>query len=51
MEDDYLHMYDFMGDNGNETGEIRLVNKTMFQFNEIAIKNYVAKLMIFVGFS
>jgi hypothetical protein len=47
MENDYLHMYDFMGDNGNETGEIGLVRKIMFQFNEIPKKSCVTKMINF----
>jgi hypothetical protein len=50
MEDDYLHIYDFMGDNGDATREIGLVNKSMFHFNEISIKNCVAKMKFFGRF-
>jgi hypothetical protein len=30
MEDNELQKYDFMGDNGDEDGEIRLVSESMF---------------------
>ncbi len=43
MEDDYLHIYDFVGDNGDATREIGLVNKSMFHFNEISKKIVLQK--------
>jgi len=43
MEDDVLHIYNFMGDNGDEDGELRLASKFVFQFDEIAKEVYVIK--------
>jgi hypothetical protein len=41
MEDDVLHIYNFVGDNGDEDGELRLASKFVFQFDEIAKEVYV----------
>ncbi len=39
MKEDELHMYDFMGDNGDEDGGIMLASEYMFQFGEIIVEN------------
>ncbi len=41
MEDDVLHIYNFVGDNGDEDGELRLASKFVFQFDGIAKEVYV----------
>jgi hypothetical protein len=51
MEDDVLHIYNFMGDNGDEDGELMLASKFVFQSNEIAKEVYVIEDMkLFGGF-
>ncbi len=40
-KDNVLHIYNFVGDNGDEDGELRLVGKFVFQFDEIAKEVYV----------
>jgi hypothetical protein len=41
MEDNVLHIYNFMGDNRDEDGELRLASKFVFQYDEVAKKVYV----------
>jgi hypothetical protein len=41
MKEDELHMYDFMGDNGDEDGRIVLASEYMFQFGEIIVEDIV----------
>lgn len=41
MKEDELHMYDFMGDNGDEDGGIVFASEYMFQFGEIIVKDIV----------
>ncbi len=38
MEDDVLHIYNFVGDSGDEDGELMLASKFVFQSDEIAKK-------------
>ncbi len=40
-KDNVLHIYNFVGDNGDEDGELRLVGKFVFQFDEIAKEVHV----------
>jgi len=41
IEDNALHIYNFVGNNGDEDGELRLASKFVFQYDEIAKEVYV----------
>jgi hypothetical protein len=41
MENDVFHIYNFVGEIGDEDGELKLASNFVFQFDEIAKKVYV----------